>query len=284
MTFTRFFTPLWAPFCLLSTAANFSTLSASPLPEQGLRNLEHHAHGKHQLTPELTLNSDTEQKPPLSLLVELGWESAYVSEGLKAFESGGIYVFQTEAHFHGLILSVWHGQSDRQKLSESKFLLGYEYNFLENFTLTPSYEYALTSPDHVGAHTPALNLSYALTDTYTLGMDCQWDAQKVNWRAYYDLYVEGSWELTEKLSLSLSLLYAYNDGFLREGFAHGSNSLDYSATLNYQLDESWCFVVSLNYSQALTSLRQGSGVDEETGIKTTLGDVFWIGTHLHYEF
>lgn len=252
-------------------------LYGADLQELAARGMSDHLAGLHFLN---------EKKEPsdFGIAFETGWSSKYISEGVDVFGEGGVWEISPEIVYKNFSFNTWYGLSDTINASETKFILSYDCNIGGRLCLTPSYEWAIASPGRAVGYTPALGLSYAINDWLNIGGDIQSDAGDHCWRSYYDLYVEGSWKLSRRLTLDASVLYGFNDGYLGSSVGHGSNTLDYSIRLNLQCTERICFVFSVNYSQALTVLRQASSNDDETDVATQWGDEFWVGSYLTYEF
>lgn len=220
----------------------------------------------------------------LGFCFRTGWASKYISEGIDSFGEGGIWEFSPEIAWGDFTFTTWYGLSDSINASELKLIGSYNFHLTDSLTLTPSFEHAFANPGNDYSDTPALGLSYSVNEWLTVGSDIQWDVKDSRWRGYYDGYAEASFDLTERLNVCFLVLYAFNDGYLGEEIGHGSNTLDYSLTLSYHLTDNLSCSCSLNYSQALTVLRQGRSYDEETGVTTRYGNEFWVGTYLQYEF
>ncbi len=222
-----------------------------------------------------------EQAPESSfeLGLQTGWASKYISEGVDSFGEGGIWEFNPELMYQGFALSLWYGVSDSINASELKIMGSYEFKLTDQLSLIPSFEHAVASPGREEAETPAVGLAYEALPWLTVGGDVQWDVRVGRWNGYYDVFVEVSHDLCDRVTVAAMALYAFNDGFLGEGVSHGSNTLDYSVRAEVKLTERLLCSCSLNYSQALTALKQASSAENGR-----LGDEFWVGTYLHYHF
>lgn len=227
----------------------------------------------HHMATEFPLQR--EEKPLLSFAFHSGWASKYISEGVDAFGEGGIWEFNPEIHMGDFTFSSWYGISDSINAAELKLIGSYDFKW-NHFTFTPSYEHSFAYPGAEDGDTPAFGLTYEIPETgITIGADIQWAVNSGTWRGYYDTFVEKSWELTDNLIVSTSVLYAFNDGYLGEEVGHGSNTLDYSLECEYQFYHGCSFRCSFNYSQALTVLKQAERRNE-----SKFGDEFWVGTYL----
>ena len=90
--------------------------------------------------------------------------------------------------------------------------------------------------------------------------------------AYYSAFVQATWSPFETVSVSSLVRYGYNGGY-NTGVADGSNCIDYSLTVSLEFVKHCTLTGSVNYSQALTVLR-----------RSDLGDAFWVGIHVGYQF
>lgn len=252
--------------------------SAAHKQEHDSRGLYPHLENQH-----LPLPSE-EKEPDLQAAFQAGWSSKYISEGIDAFGTGGVWEFNPEIKYKDITFLIWYGLSDSINASELKLLLSYDYHITDKITLTPSYEHAFAYPGNIETDTPALGISYALNDWLTTGVDMQADATNNAWKGYYDVYMEYSWALNESITLTACVLYAFNDGYLGPDVTHGPNTLDYSLSANIKITDDFCYVCSANYSQSLSALRQSPLYDEETGQKTHLGNELWFGSYFHYQF
>lgn len=218
-------------------------------------------------------------EPLMSFAFQTGWASKYISEGVDAFGEGGVWEFNPEISISNFTFSPWYGLSDSINAAELKLIGSYNIEW-HNFTLTPSYEHSFAYPGAEDGDTPAIGLTYEIPDTgIVLGADIQWAVDGGTWRGYYDFFVEKTWEITGDLVVTGSILYAFNDGYLGEEVGHGSNTMDYCLECAYLFHPGCSFVCSVNYSQALTVLRQAERINE-----SKFGDEFWVGTYLHFEF
>lgn len=227
---------------------------------------------------------EKESESPLAFCYHTGWASKYVSEGVDSFGKGGIWEFSPEISYKEFTFTTWYGLSDSINASELKLIGNYYIHLSDSLTLVPSYEHAYASPGNGYSDTPALGVAYHVNDWLTVGADIQWDVADGRWRGYYDGYAEASFELTDRIQVCFMALYAFNDGYLGEDIGHGSNTIDYSLTLTANITDNLSCSCCVNYSQALTVLRQGKSYDEESGFSTRYGNEFWVGTYLQYEF
>lgn len=214
-----------------------------------------------------------------SAALSAGWDSKYISEGVDAFGEGGIWTFAAEIGIGNFTFAPWYGISDKINAAELKLVGSYDIEIYD-FTLTPSWEHAFAYPGADDSDTPAIGLTYEIPDTgIVIGADIQWDADGSTWRGYYDCFIEKTWEINDNFNVAASILYAFNDGYLGEEVGHGSNTIDYSVAAAYQYCPGCSVQFSVNYSQALTVLRQAERLHE-----TKFGDEFWCGASLHFEF
>lgn len=230
-------------------------------------------------TPPTHFDSASDEESLVSFALQTGWASKYISEGVDAFGEGGLWEFNAEIAIENFIFTTWYGLSDSINAAELKLIGSYDIEW-NSFTLTPSYEHSFAYPGAEDGDTPAIGLTYEFPDTgWVVGADIQWAVDGSMWRGYYDLFIEKSWDVTEDFNVAASILYAFNDGYLGEEVGHGSNTIDYSLTGAYQFLPGWSIIASVNYSQALTVLRQAERMH---GGK--FGDEFWVGTYIHFEF
>lgn len=212
--------------------------------------------------------------------LQLGYSSRYISEGIDVFGSGGIWELAPELRYKDLSLLVWYGLSDRLKNTEElKFITSYEFRPFAQWVLTPSFEHCIGRPDHVITDTAALTLCYEATSWMIWGVDAQYDVTDKP-RGYYDAFCECNFEISERTQATLCLLYAWNDGYLGDGFHRGSNTLNYSLTLETKLTENLSQIAVIQYGQALTALRHTPRTDDGK----TYGNVWSCGLYLRYSF
>lgn len=264
-------------YCITSLLLASGTLYGADLEELASRGLLVPTEGLHAV-------SENEDASAFEMALDAGWSSKHMSEGVDVFGEGGIWVLCPRMTYKDFSFYIWHGGSDSINASETDFVLSYAWNIGDRFTVTPAFEWARYSPGSVWAYTPAVTLNYQVNDWLDVGAYVESDAGDNRWRSYYDVYVQGSWELSKRITLNASILYGFNDGYLGSSVAHGSNTIDYSLSVNFQCTERISYVLSVNYSQALTVLRQATRYEQSIGSSKKWGDEFWVGTYLTYEF
>lgn len=218
-----------------------------------------------------TAETESERERP-ELCLKSGWASKYVSEGVDNWDGDGLWIINPELSWQGFTFSPWYGVSDSHNVKELQLVLSYDWTLWEHLTVSPFYEHDFVYPGGEDAANPGITLSWHFDDHYCAGVNAQWLAAHGDARGYYEGWVEAHYSLYENVELTCTVVCGFNEGYLCDT-AYGANTMDYSVELGWQALESVYLGGSVNYSQALASLRQAG-----------LGDEFWYSFNVHYSF
>lgn len=246
----------------------------------------HHFHSSNtQLIPEVTdIPLETESNQDWEFALQVGWSSKYISEGIDVFDGGGVWEIAPEIRYKEFSFLTWYGLSDKYKnTSELKFIGTYDFALSDQWMISPSYEHCIAQPGTESTDVIALTLCYEANDWLTFGTDIQSDITGKHGE-YFDVFCELQFPLWEGTTGTLCCLYAWNEGFLGEGYLRGSNTLDYTFSIETELTENLTQIISINYSQALTALQHFRGNEDDETLGKKLGNEFWCGYYLRYSF
>lgn len=203
--------------------------------------------------------------------VNIGWSSRYLTEGIDCLPGSSIWEIAPSIKYEGMIVSAWYAQGVSESYKELDLVLGYAWQ-IDGWTINPWYEHQFYLDQDYNVSNPALTISRTIDDWLEVGAEMQVKLEHKVGEAYYSVFCQTAWEVMEHVTVSPMLRYGYNGGY-NPGVSDGSNCIDYSLGINWQYAESCSLKVSLNYSQAVSSLR-----------RVGLGDVFWIGLQCGFRF
>lgn len=224
--------------------------------------------------PKMDMNQaplTTEVEKEWDFSLSAGWSSKYVTEGLDCLPGSGIWEVAPCVSWNNFSLSAWYASGVSENYDEVDLVLGYEWN-IGKWTINPWYEHQFYMTQDYNVANPALTVSYAVTDWLTTGVETQVKVEHKRFESYYSAFVRLDWFPLENVTVSPMARYGYNGGY-NVDYADGSNSIDWSLGVTWQLAEHFAVCGSVNYSQAATVLRRQDA-----------GDEFWVGLRLEVAF
>ena len=218
----------------------------------------------------------TSEEDVLSVNYSASWESRYYLEGRDVLDGDSIVSQTLELQWQSLALAVWYGNSTEQHYDELHTALILHHEFGSDIEGYLGYNH-VRFPHGDGHHDHEIH-----TGLSCAGLPCDLE---VALDAYHSFEADGffaelsanrEWELSEKLSTSLTAMFGVNQGYVADGH-DGANHLGLSWGLSYTLSESLAIVGHTTYNWGID--RKAGAPDDDL-----LKDFFHAGIGLELEF
>ncbi len=229
------------------------------------------SHTENALPRDSQVVLDTKLEQDFQLNLSTGWSSRYVTEGIDCLPGSSIWEVAPSIKYGGMTLSAWYAHGMSESYEELDLVLGYAWQ-MGDWTINPWYEHQFYMDQDYNVNNPALTISRTIDGWLEAGAEIQVKVEHKVGEAYYSAFCQTTWEPVEHVTVSPMIRYGYNGGY-NTGVNDGSNCIDYSVGINWQYAEACSLKGSLNYSQAVSSLRRAD-----------LGDVFWISLQCVFNF
>lgn len=217
----------------------------------------------------MTIEETSERNVQLNL--SAGWSSKYVTEGIDCLPGSGIWEVAPSINYGNFTLSAWYAGGVSETYDELDLVFGYAWQVGE-WTINPWYEHQFYFEQDYNVNNPALTVSRAINGWLKAGAETQVKIEHKVGEAYYSVFLQATWEPVQNVTISPLVRYGYNGGY-NTAVADGSNSIDYSLNIDWKYAKDCTLGGSVNYSQAVSSLRRAG-----------LGDVFWFGIRAGFQF
>lgn len=190
-----------------------------------------------------------------------GWTSRYISEGIDCAPGTSIWEVVPSATWNNATtLSAWYASGVENAYDEVDIVLSHTFT-AGKWSVTPWYEHQFYMTPNETIANPAVTIARDIADGVSLGFDAQWKLEHKNIEGYYDVFLQGEWQPSSSWSIASMIRFGYNSGY-NVSVDDGANCIDYSVKITWQISEHVSLSASVLYSQAATVLRRVELGDE----------------------
>ena len=212
----------------------------------------------------------------LSVTFSSFWESRYYLEGRDVLDGDSILSNTLEFQWDSFSAGIWYGNSTEQHYDELHATLLYHHSFGETLEAYLGYNH-VRFPHDDGHHDHEIHTGLSWSGC---PMGIEWAVDAYHSMEAGGFFVESSgsygWELSDKLSASLTGIFGMNQGYVADGH-DGANHIAASIGLSYALTDSLTIGAHGTYSW---------GIDRKAGAAddASLKDFFHAGIGLELSF
>ncbi|GIU25628.1 outer membrane beta-barrel protein [Shewanella schlegeliana] len=211
-------------------------------------------------------------------LIDLGWDSKYISEGRNNLDKGGIYWATAAVQKDNLTVYATVGRGDSQHYTEWNFGIEYGFELSENLSGSLGYQRLEFYGDE-RAHDNELfsSLEYTAVDWLVPSVSYTYSTEAAGY--FVEVSLHSNWELTEGLSVSPYVTQGFDFQYVTEDH-DGPNHFQFGVEAEYLLPNNFVVSGHISHTIAQEDIKLEARND---GITGSLDETF-AGLHLSWNF
>ncbi|MEM9237548.1 MAG: hypothetical protein AAGB14_12275, partial [Verrucomicrobiota bacterium] len=199
--------------------------------------------------PELNFDRPHGERGDPEFLLNVGWESRYVSEGRDNLDGAGLITGTLEFGWEYLSLGVWYADSPSNSYNELQInaALTKSWGDFEAYVGYTHLRFPETNDGHdheVGGGFSWSGLPYELVIAFDFYNSID------NSGTFYELSLGGEYEFCERWTFSPAIVFGMNQGYIGDGH-DGANHIATSLGISYALTDSISIGAHAAYNFAL---------------------------------
>ncbi|MGE6650349.1 hypothetical protein ACQKE0_13825 [Shewanella colwelliana] len=213
---------------------------------------------------------------PLEFILDMGWDSEYISEGRNNLDHGGIYWGTAAVQYQDLVIYTTVGRGDSETYTEWNFGLEYGFSIVENLEASIGYQRIEAYGDERGSDNELFaSLSYSAVEWLTPSMAYTYSTEAGGY--FIEASLHSSWPVTEQLTLTPYVTQAFDFQYATEAH-NGPNHFQFGIEAEYQTSSNLVLSGHISHTLAQEDIKQ-----EQQGSHDSL-DQTYAGIHLTWSF
>ncbi|MCG9697939.1 porin [Shewanella sp. Isolate11] len=209
-------------------------------------------------------------------IIDLGWDSKYISEGRNNLDNSGIYWATGAYQYDSLTVYASLGRGDSNNYIEWDLGLEYGFELTENLEAAVGYQRIQGYGDSDCRDNELFaSLSYSPFEWLTPSLAYTYSTEAAGY--FIEASVHSSWPITAQLTLTPYVTQTFDFQYVTEEH-DGANHLQLGLEAEYQLQPQ--LVVSGHVSQTFAQ----QDIEQEAGYNNRDLDQTYFGFHLTWEF
>ncbi len=215
-------------------------------------------------------------QPETSWLLDLGWDSKYISEGRDNFDNGGIYWATAAYQYNDLTFYASLGRGDSNAYIEWNIGVEYGFSLSDNLEAAVGYQRLQGYGDNdCDDNELFASLTYTQWEWFTPSLAYTYSTEAAGY--FVEASIHSSWPITPKLTLTPYITQAFDFQYATEEH-DGANHLQLGIEAAYELLPQ--FTLSGHISQTFAQ----EDIEQEAGNSSRDLDETFFGAHLTWEF
>ncbi|MEC4727553.1 hypothetical protein HWQ46_18575 [Shewanella sp. D64] len=171
-------------------------------------------------------------------LLDLGWDSNYISEGRNNLDKGGIFWSTAAVQYKNINVYTIVGRGDSQHYTEWNFGIEYGFNLTENFAASLGYQRLEFYGDERAFDNEIFgSLEYTAVDWLVPSVNYTYSTQAAGY--FVEVSLHSNWELLHGLTIS---------PYVTQGFDFQYTTEEYDGANHFQLGLEAEYLLSQNIS------------------------------------
>ncbi|MCK8045135.1 hypothetical protein MSG37_09570 [Shewanella sp. 1CM18E] len=214
----------------------------------------------------------------IQALVDLGWDSKYISEGRNNLDKGGIYWATAAIQKNNLNVYATVGRGDSQHYTEWNFGIEYGFDLTDNLSGSVGYQRLEFYGDE-RAHDNELfsNLEYTAVDWLVPSISYTYSTEANG--SFVEVSLHSNWELAQGFTVSPYLTQAFDFKYATEDH-DGANHFQFGIEAEYLLPNNLVLSGHISHSIAQEDIKLEA---RNNGVTGSLDETF-AGIHLSWSF
>ncbi|WP_394390781.1 hypothetical protein [Shewanella woodyi] len=247
--------------CLISMAAPAAADTNSAIDD---------SHSTNKFTP----NQDNETQ----YLIDLGWDSDYISEGRNNLDKGGIFWSSAAVQHGNLNVYATMGRADSQHYTEWNLGLEYSIALTENLETTLGYQRIESYGDERCSDNELFgSLTYSGVEWLTPSINYTYATEASGY--FVEASLHSSWELLDGFTFTPYVTQAFDFQYATEDH-NGPNHFQFGVEAEYQLAQNVIISGHISHTIAQEDIKLEAKMDE---VESSLDQTF-AGVHLTWVF
>ncbi|QYJ97510.1 hypothetical protein K0J45_18760 [Shewanella alkalitolerans] len=214
--------------------------------------------------------------PDTNVILDLGWDSKYISEGRNNLDKGGIYWATAAVQIDDLTLFTTVGRGDSQYYIEWNMGLEYGFELGDNLSAALGYQRIEAYGDErCGDNELFATLEYTGIAWLTPSLSYTYSTEAAGYFVEASLHSE--WPVSDRLTLTPYVTQAFDFQYVTEAH-NGPNHFQFGLEAQYQLADRLVLSGHLSRTLAQEDIKQ-----ENPDAKGSLNNTY-AGLHLTFSF
>ncbi|MCL1043388.1 MULTISPECIES: hypothetical protein [Shewanella] len=214
--------------------------------------------------------------PETSVILDLGWDSKYISEGRNNLDKGGIYWATAAVQLDDLTLFTTVGRGDSQYYIEWNMGLEYGFELRDNLSAAIGYQRIETySDERSGDNEFFATIEYTALEWLTPSVSYTYSTEAAGY--FVEVSLHSEWPISEKLTLTPYVTQAFDFQYVTEEH-NGPNHFQFGLEAQYQLANRLVLSGHLSRTLAQEDIKQ-ENPDATASLNNT-----YAGLHLTFSF
>lgn len=211
-------------------------------------------------------------------LVDIGWDSSYISEGRNNLDNGGIYWATASIQKNNLNLYATVGRGDSQNYTEWNFGLEYAFNLTDNLGGSIGYQrLEFYGDDRCSDNELFGLLEYTAVDWLIPSVSYTYSTESAGY--FVEVSIHSNWELTTNFNVSPYITQGFDFQYATEEH-NGANNFQFGIEAEYILPNQWVLSGHVSHSIAQEDIKLEAQKNNTTGSL----DETYAGIHLTWSF
>ena len=216
------------------------------------------------------------KSPDTNFILDLGWDSKYISEGRNNLDKGGIYWTTAAVQIDDLTLFTTVGRGDSQYYIEWNMGLEYGFELGDNLSASLGYQrIEAYSDERSGDNELFATLEYTGIEWLTPSLSYTYSTEAAGYFVEASLHSE--WPISDKLTLTPYITQAFDFQYVTEEH-NGPNHFQFGFEAQYQLADQLVLSGHLSRTLAQEDIKQ-ENPDTTASLNNT-----YAGLHLTFSF
>ncbi|GIU47331.1 hypothetical protein TUM4438_26220 [Shewanella sairae] len=212
------------------------------------------------------------------ILVDLGWDSKYISEGRNNLDKGGIYWATAAIQKNNINVYATVGRGDSQHYTEWNFGIEYGFDLTDNLSGSAGYQRLEFYGDE-RAHDNEIfsNLEYTAVDWLVPSISYTYSTEAEG--SFVEASLHSNWELAQGFTVSPYLTQAFDFKYTTEDH-DGANHFQFGVEAEYLLPNNLVLSGHISHTIAQEDIKLEA---HNNGVTGNLDETF-AGLHLSWSF
>ena len=219
-----------------------------------------------------------QESSEIQYLLDLGWDTNYISEGRNNLEKGGIFWSTAAVQYQNVNVYAMLGRGDSEHYIEWDIGIEYTIALTESFETTLGYQRVESYGDERFSDNELFgSLTYSGVEWLTPSVNYTYSIGAGGY--FVEASLHSSWELTDKLTLTPYATQAFDFQYATEDY-NGQNHFQFGIEAEYLLSQNISLSGHISHTVAQEDIKLEAEVDDITsGL-----DQSFSGVHLTWLF